>query len=68
VPIPVEVFDQALRWLSSRKTNVRTLDALHLAAAAQQECCLLTADRPLAIAANTFGVDCQILGAEADEL
>ena len=67
VPISVEVFDQALRWLSSRKTNLRTLDALHLAAAARQECCLLTADRPLAMAASAFGVDCQILGAEADE-
>lgn len=67
VLISVEVFDQALRWLSSRKTNLRTLDALHLAAAARQECCLLTADRPLAMAASAFGVDCQILGAEADE-
>jgi len=67
VLISVEVFDQALRWLSSRKTNLRTLDALHLAAAARQECCLLTADRPLAMAASAFGVNCQILGAEADE-
>ena len=57
LPMPAGVFDQALRWLSSRQTSLRTLDALHLASAAQQACCLLTADRQLAIAANTFGVD-----------
>ena len=56
------VFNQALAWLSLRKASLRTLDALHLAAAAQNEACLLTADQQLARAAEIFGVDCQALG------
>lgn len=68
LPLSAGVFDQARRWLASRKTSLRTLDALHLASAAQQECCLLTADQQLASAAKTFGVGCQVLGAEADKL
>jgi len=59
--LPAGVFDQARRWLSSRDTSLRALDALHLASAAQQQCCLLTADQQLATPANTFGVQCQML-------
>ncbi len=68
LPLPAGVFDQARRWLSSRDTSLRTLDALHLASAARQECCLLTADQQLAMAAITFGVDCQTLNREIDKL
>ncbi|MEX0450840.1 type II toxin-antitoxin system VapC family toxin [Spiribacter sp. 218] len=56
VPLPGEVFEQALHWLSLRETSLRALDALHLAAAAQQKACLLTADQKLAEAAYALDV------------
>lgn len=60
--LSADVFNQALAWLSLRKASLRTLDALHLAAAAQNKARLLTADQQLARAAELFGVECQALG------
>ena len=50
-------FKQAREWLSSRKTVLRTLDALHLACAQQQSACLVTLDAGLAKAAQYWGMD-----------
>lgn len=61
ISLSAGVFDRALAWLSLRKTSLRTLDALHLAAAAQTEACLLTADQKLADAARVLGVGCKTL-------
>ncbi|MEX0386372.1 type II toxin-antitoxin system VapC family toxin [Spiribacter onubensis] len=61
VPLPGDVFEQALHWLSLRETSLRTLDALHMAAAAQQQACPLTADQKLAEAALALEVACETL-------
>ena len=66
VPLPGDVFEQALHWLSLRETSLRTLDALHMAAAAQQQACLLTADQKLAEAALALEVACETLESIAD--
>ncbi|MCC5865324.1 MAG: type II toxin-antitoxin system VapC family toxin [Wenzhouxiangella sp.] len=50
-------FKQAREWLSTRKTVLRTLDALHLACAQQQSACLVTLDAGLAKAAQYWGMD-----------
>ena len=45
---------QARTWLQRRNTSLRTLDALHLAVAAEQGWPILTADRQLHNAAQTL--------------
>lgn len=46
---------QARAWLQKRKTNLRTLDALHLAVATENGWPMITADRQLHEAAATLG-------------
>jgi predicted nucleic acid-binding protein len=46
------------RWLGAFKTPLRTLDALHLAAAHAHGLPLVTVDRALARSAQTLGVTC----------
>ncbi|QOC23770.1 type II toxin-antitoxin system VapC family toxin [Wenzhouxiangella sp. AB-CW3] len=46
---------QARAWLQKRTTNLRTLDALHLAVAAENGWPLITADRQLHEAAKSLG-------------
>jgi len=47
---------QAHYWLLSRKTSLRTLDALHLACAAESGLPLVTADKVLADAARHYQI------------
>lgn len=53
-------FDTARTWLSGFHTSLRTLDALHLACAFNHGQILWTADKPLAQAASTLGVNCKL--------
>lgn len=48
-------------WLAQLTLSLRTLDALHLAAAVSREAALLTADRQLASCADALGLRCQFL-------
>ena len=54
-------FRQARDWLQRFQTPLRTLDALHLALAADANLHLVTADKALAISANGLGVAVQLL-------
>ncbi len=45
------------RWLLGRRATLRTLDALHLACAAQLEARLVTLDRALAREAAALGIE-----------
>ena len=54
-------FDLASDWLADFSSSLRTLDALHLAAAFTHEMKLLTADATLATAARSVGVRIQKL-------
>ena len=54
-------YKRAREWISRFETPLRTLDALHLAIAAENNLCLVTSDAVLAISAETFGIKVQIL-------
>ncbi|MBA2320190.1 MAG: type II toxin-antitoxin system VapC family toxin [Deltaproteobacteria bacterium] len=56
VTLAARCFPLAREWLFARRTALRTLDALHLAAAASSGAELLTADNTLADAAALLGV------------
>lgn len=49
-------YQRANHWLLARKTALRTLDALHLAAAESSDAMLITLDEALLQAARWFGV------------
>lgn len=49
-------FERAYHWLLTRKTSLRTLDALHLACAEGNEAVLVTCDDALQEAAEFFGL------------
>lgn len=50
------VFERAVHWLLTRRTSLRTLDALHLACAEASDAKLLTLDQALVEAAEFFGI------------
>lgn len=50
-------YQRAIHWIGMRKTSLRTLDALHLASAEQQQACLISEDEALIEAAVFFGLD-----------
>lgn len=54
-------YTQARRWVEALRVPLRTLDALHLAVAADAGCTLLTADKQLARAARALQLPCQLL-------
>jgi predicted nucleic acid-binding protein len=56
VPIAASEHRLARNWLGAFTTGLRTLDALHLAAAFANNLPLFTADRALAAAADHWGV------------
>ena len=56
VSLEAAVFDRAMHWLLTRRTSLRTLDALHLACAEACDVPLLTLDQALREAAEFFGV------------
>ena len=51
----------AREWISRFTTPLRTLDALHLAVASQNNIRLVTADTALAASAQFLGVDILLL-------
>ena len=55
------IFETAINFLSSHKTNLRTLDALHLACSATIDATLVTADKILAKSAEQLKVAVQLL-------
>jgi len=55
-------YRQAERWLSSRKTPLRTLDALHLACSLHHDSIMVTCDKNLHQSATILGVPCQFIG------
>lgn len=55
-------YQRAIHWIGTRKTNLRTLDALHLACAEHHQACLITEDDALLSAALFFGLDAKRVG------
>ena len=56
LPIQPKHFSTAMNWIANFNTPLRTLDALHLAIAAQNKAALLTTDIKFAESAKTLGV------------
>ena len=52
---------QARTWLQRRNTSLRTLDALHLAVAAENDWSIITADKRLHQAATSLGCPSQLI-------
>jgi len=61
VPIEAREYGLARDWIGRLSTSLRTLDALHLAAAFANGLELLTTDKPFAGAAKHFGVKCHLI-------
>ena len=61
VPIEAREYGLARDWIGRFTAPLRTLDALHLAAAFGNDLELLTADRAMASAAKHFGVRCRLI-------
>lgn len=55
------VFTTALEYITTYKTNLRTLDALHLACCSTANMTLITADHDLAQSAKHFKVNVKLL-------
>ncbi len=55
------VFEAAIHFLTSYKTHLRTLDALHLACAANMNATLITADKILAKSAEQLDLSVQLI-------
>jgi uncharacterized protein len=53
-------FSQAEKWISSRKTGLRTLDALHLACAWSFEAEMITGDKILHQSAKALGIQSRL--------
>lgn len=56
-PMEAAHFQRAVHWIGTRKTSLRTLEALHLACAEHHQACLITQDDALLNAAVFFGLD-----------
>jgi predicted nucleic acid-binding protein len=56
ISITTKHYRQALKWLSSRKTALRTLDALHLACSFGVDLEIVSCDKVLASSADVLGV------------
>jgi predicted nucleic acid-binding protein len=61
VPIEAREYAMAAEWIAAFTTPLRTLDALHLAAAFSNRLILITADKGMAVAARHFGVPHKLL-------
>ena len=62
LPLSTMHYRQAERWLSGRKTTLRSLDALHLACSLYQDSMIVTCDRILHHSAIILGVPCLFMG------
>jgi len=56
-PIETDQYQRASHWIVTRKTSLRTLDALHLACAEHHQARLISEDGALVNAAVFFGID-----------
>jgi len=61
VSIAAREYAAACAWISAFAVPLRTVDALHLAAALANGLAVLTADKALARSAEHFGVACQLI-------
>ena len=61
VPIAVREYTLACNWLSRFDSALRTLDALHLAAAFANDLTLISADRVMIRCAKKFGVEHRLI-------
>jgi predicted nucleic acid-binding protein len=61
VAIQAREYAQACDWVSRFSIPLRTVDALHLAAAFSAGLLLVTADQALARCAEHFGVECRLI-------
>jgi len=61
LPIQPKHFSTAMNWIAEFNTPLRTLDALHLAIAAQNKAPLLTADIKFAASAKKLGVEVTLI-------
>ena len=59
IPIEMQHWRIARGWLSLFNTSLRTLDALHLAVASNEQLILYTADHQLLDSANALGLPCE---------
>lgn len=59
--IEARQYNMACDWIASFSTPLRTVDALHLAAAWCADLEMVTADKQLARAAKHFGVKCRLV-------
>jgi predicted nucleic acid-binding protein len=59
--ITAKHYRQAQQWISSRKTALRTLDALHLACCFGAGMEIVTSDEVLAISADVLGVPFRLI-------
>jgi uncharacterized protein len=62
VAVPVPAFSRARRWLSECRVDLRTLDALHLAACHELGAAHVTCDRVLHQAALGLALESTLLG------
>jgi len=60
-PMTTKHYRQAEKWLSSRKTSLRTLDALHLACCLYTGAKMVTCDTQLHNAATIFGISSHLI-------
>jgi predicted nucleic acid-binding protein len=56
LPLEHDHFERARNWLQTLDAAIRTLDALHLALAAEREIAIATADRVMARHARRLGI------------
>ena len=61
VAVPPLAYSRARRWLSEAQVDLRTLDALHLAACQELGGAMVTCDKALHGAALSLGVDSKLL-------
>ncbi len=61
IPIQAGEYTLAGQWIGSFSTSLRSVDALHLATASNNDLTLLTADKILAAAAHQFGLKPQLI-------
>jgi uncharacterized protein len=54
-------FNQAEKWISSKRTRLRTLDALHLACSGSSEAEMITCDKILHQSAKQLGISSRLL-------
>ncbi len=59
-PIESDHYRRASHWIGTRKTSLRTLDALHLACAESHQARLISEDEALVAAAVFFGLDARL--------